>query len=78
MSTRIFVFNPLSEQEVKTTESEIDALMNKDWEIVSAVSGAGEDQSYVMLVLRKISTVPMLPHLQSPHPQENRAFGYIR
>jgi hypothetical protein len=61
MPTKIIVFDPLSEDELQTTEVELDTLFNSGWGIVTTVSGNRTGTVISESYSAPLSSAPIMP-----------------
>jgi hypothetical protein len=61
MATKIIVFDPLSSEAVKKAEGELDALLYKEWQVVSSIGGnrTGQMPSSGTSVIRETGKVSL-------------------
>jgi len=61
MATRIIVFDPLLEAELRRIESELDTLLNSGWQMVTAFSGNRTGTVPSETYTSPLSSVPVMP-----------------
>lgn len=81
MPTKILVFDPLDETQVRNTENELNTLFEADWEIISSTSiqqnTDNDVRNHVVLILTEIRHIPVLPQIKAPAPERSsRDFGF--
>jgi hypothetical protein len=61
MTTKIVVFDPLSEEELHKTEIELDTLLNSGWQVVTTLSGNRTGTVVSASYSSPLSSAPVMP-----------------